>query len=915
VSVRRVFRLGLGRTHIAREVDDELAFHLETRTQRLVASGWSPEAARAEALRQFGDLPSVRASCVTFDEERARLMKRANFYDSVVQDIVYAIRTLRRNRGFTAVVVLALALGIGANTAIFTLVNALLVRTLPVDHPMELVALGDPARTSGMSQGSVRTDIYSYPLYKDVRDRNQVLSGLAASGRTGRLDARIAATSASLEHPRGRFVSENYFKVLGVGPARGRVFDGTEDRTIGSSPVAVISYGYWTRRFRNDPSVIGRAVVVNGQRVAIVGVAAEPFNGEIVGAPIEMWLPLTMHDVLLPHQPVLTDRLSDWLLLLGRRQPGVGAAAAMQQLKSVVRRSMLESAPAGQAQVLRDLRIPIMSGARGYSRVRVTFEAPLLTLMAGVGLLLLIICANVANLLLARAIARGREMSVRLAIGADRSRVVRQLLTESGVLALLSGTAGLAVAWWGSRLLLALASDGASSIPVNAGLDVVVLGFTLLVSMLAVAVFGLAPAIRASRVDVASTMRANAHAVTGSALGRRGQRAPLGSLLITGQVALSIVLLVGAAILVRSLRQVQSVDVGMDRDHLLIVDVDAASRGYRGARFGALAHTLRDAMLRVPGVTAASYSENGIFSGTESATSLEVPGFTPRTANDSIAAYDKVGPEYVRALGGRLVAGRDLTAADEDRPVVLVNETLARFYFGTPNAVGRYLHFNDTSTTQIVGVVADARDHDLTDPPSRRIYFPYRLTIPGVLGDAGSMRFEVRTAGDPSALVQQVRKTILATDRGLPVDNVDPLPDLMRASIRQERLLARLASGFGVLALLLAAVGLYGVMTYAITRRTGEIGLRVALGAQRTDVVRMVLLDALRLVAAGFVLGLPLALFMTRLLRGQLHGVDPADPLSIAAAVAVLATSAVLAVLLPALRASRVSPIVALRAD
>ena len=834
------------------------------------------------------------------------------------QDVVYAFRTLKRNVGFTAVIVIALAVGIGANTAIFTLIDAVLVRTLPVSHAEQLVAIGNPARVGSLSMGSPRVDLISAPVYRDIRDQNRIFSDVLASGRSGRLDVRIdGSTTSEFEHPPGRYVSGNYFSVLDVKPLLGRAFDASMDRVAGSSPVVVISHGYWTRRFHNDRSVIGKEILVNGVKVTIIGVMPETFTGDIVGASPGMWLPMSMHDAMKPNQKMLDDRGTSWLLALGRLKAGATLAQAQKQIPPLIERSIVNnSIPlVARAFLDRERKYFIVDGSRGFSRVRDTFQAPLLTLMCGVALLLCIICANVANLLLARAIARGREMAVRLALGADRSRLVRQLMTESVVLAMLSAGVGLFVAWWGSRGLLALASGG-PTIPLKLGMDLPVLGFTLIVSVLAVALFGLAPALRASRVDLAQTMRSHAPSVAGSAFGGRGQRAVLGKILIAGQVALSVVLLMGATMLVRSLRNLQTVDVGLDRDHLVIVDVDINSRGYEGQQLTSLVRTMRDRIGALPGVAAVTWSENGIFSGTESGTSVQIPGFNVKSPDDTLIAYDQVGAGYARTVGAHLTAGRDLGPEDEDRlpRTAIVNQSLASFYFPGKQAVGQYLRFNDTVAVQIVGVVADTRDHELAAKPERRAYFPYvHARDTANLGAPGSLRVIVRTAGDPTTMVQTIRRTVASIDPQLPIDGVDPLVSRMRETISEERLVAQLASAFGTLALLLAAIGLYGVMTYAITRRTGEIGLRVALGAQRADVVRMVLFEALKLVGVGLVTGLPLALLSTRLLKTQLHDVATTDPLSIALAVGVLTTSAVLAVLLPAMRASRVSPIVALR--
>jgi predicted permease len=440
-----------------------------------------------------------------------------------------------------------------------------------------------------------------------------------------------------------------------------------------------------------------------------------------------------------------------------------------------------------------------------------------------------------------------------------------------------------------------------------------VVAFTIALSMVAVLVFGLAPALRASRVDLQTVMRANAKSVTGGSL--TGGRIPIGKMLISAQVALSLVLLVGAALLVRSLRGIETAPTGLDRDHLLIVDVDPSARGQTGERLFPYARELAERARAVAGVAAVSYSENGIFSGTESVSNIGVPNFSARQAADSVTRYDAVGPDYVRATGARLLSGRDILASDVpgSLPVILVNETFARFYFGSANqAAGSTIRIGDSTQAQIVGVIGDAKDHELTTEVERRYYYGYQqhpFEMPGQL------RLIVRASGDPALLVNPVRRALLAYDAQLPINSISPLSVLMRASVKQERLLARLASGFGIVALLLAAVGLYGVLTYAVGRRTGEIGLRVALGARRGNVVGMVLGDALRLVLIGVVIGLPLALGVMQLIRAQLHDVKPTDPIALVLAVLVLGASGFAAALIPSLRASRVAPLVALRED
>jgi predicted permease len=916
--MRRVFRIPFVRGRIDREIDDELAFHLDARTRKLIDAGWSPDEARREAIRQFGDVAAVRASLAELDQQRERAMSRANVIGELRQDVAFAVRTLRRNIGFTSLVVLALAVGIGANTAIFTLVDAVLVSRLPVSAPEQLVAIGNTSRVGGISTGFPQTNLISYPLYKDLRDRNRSFSGLLASGRSDRLDVRVDSSDEELEHPRGRFVSGNYFSLLGVSALLGRTFDARTDDIPGAPPMLTISYGYWTRRFHNDPDIVGRQILVNGTKMTIIGVTRPGFTGEIVGLSNDIWLPVTMVDALRPNARRLDDRLFNWLLLLGRLKPGATLARAEHEIPTLIRQSVVaNSTPTtGRAFLDGKPKYYVSSGVRGFSRVRELLRAPLVTLMIGVALLMCIICANIANLLLARSIARGRELSVRLALGAGRGRLVRQLLTEGSLLAAIGAGAGLVVAWWASRGLVVLAADGAQ-LAVNTSLRPTVLAFTAAVSAAAVLLFGLVPALRASRLDLASSIRAASPSLLASSRGSR--RFPLGTALIASQVALSVVLLVGAGILVRSLRNLELQDVGVDRDHLVNLELDINTPGYSGVRLDNLAHELRDRIAAIPGVAAVTYSENGLFSGTDNGTTIEVPGFVAREVGDTSVGYDNVGPRFAHVLGARLLDGRDILPTDEGKPprIAVVNESFAKFYFPGQRATGKFFHVNDSIAVQIVGVVGDIRDQDLSGAVQRRMYVPFvhTDTQPGQLSQPGTMRLEIRAARDPVAIVQPVRKAVHAVDPQLPISGIDPLVELMSQSIAQQRLLTQLATGYGVLALLLAAIGLYGVMSYAISRRTSEIGLRVALGAERGRIVRMVLRDALRLVAVGLAIGVPLALAATRLLEAQLHGVSPDDPVSLAVAVVVLLAAAIVAALLPATRAANVAPIVALHAE
>ncbi|HEY4305461.1 MAG TPA: ABC transporter permease [Gemmatimonadaceae bacterium] len=836
----------------------------------------------------------------------------------VRRDFSYAFRVLRRNLLLTVVIVGALATGIGANTAIFTLIDAVLMQRLPVAHPEQLVGIGDPTRVTGRSTGGVGMDLLSYPLYHALAEHHELFTGVLASGSAGRLDVRIDSLHQDLEHPRGRWVSGNYFDVLGVPALRGRTFDATAAEQPGGSPTVVISHGYWTRRFQNDPSIIGRAILIDGVRMIVIGVTPPSFTGDVVGITYDLWLPATMHDILEPNLRSLDRRSVSWLLSIGRLRPGVTLAQASDRVPTILAADAIANSVPGAIYVAGSpgTRTFIESAERGFSRVRDTFHAPLVTLMVGVALLLCIICANVANLLLARAVARGREMTVRLALGADRSRLVRQLLTESALLAVMSAALGLFIAWVASSGLMYLVSPN-GSVAVSTAMNGRLLGFTILISVLAVGLFGLVPALRASRVDLASSMRGGASSLSGWAGTGRAGGVPIAKVFIAAQVALSVLLLTGATMLTRSLRNIENAPVGFDRDHLVVIDVDLRTGGYIGARQGPLVHALRDRIAAVPGVAAVTYSVNGIFTGTDGRMPIEVPGFTMRKAADSLISFDFAGPDYARAIGAKLTRGRDMEAADENKPgrTALVNSAFADFYWPGQSPIGKTFHRSDSIVVQVVGVLADARDHSLTADMARRVYFPYIHTDTGVrqLSYSQNLRLEVRTVGDPSNLVQPLRRAVLSVDQSLPIDAIDPVPTLMASSISQQRLLAQLAGGFGVLALVLAAIGLYGVMSYAINRRTGEIGLRVALGAQRADVIRMVLLEAVQLVGMGVVVGLPLALVATRLLATQLHGVAPTDPVSLGIALVVLTGSAVVAALVPAVRASRLSPMRALR--
>jgi predicted permease len=921
---RRAFRLDVGKHHVDRDVDDELAFHIEMRTRKLMAKGLTREAAFAQALQQFGDLRAVRSECLTIDQQRERAIRWTRFIEQCRLDVMYALRTLRRQPGFTIVVLLILALGIGANTAIFSLVDALLLRTLPVPHPEQLVAIGDPTAVNRLNTGTPKTDIFSYPLYRDLRDGNHLVSGLLATGPAPSLDVVIrdssaGANGAGAEHPRGRFVSDNFFHVLDVSAFLGRTFIAHADPVPGSEPVVVLSYGYWERRFARDHGIVGQTILVNNVPLTVVGVTPPDFSGVIVGRPTDLWIPLTMEQALLPHGARLAARDVSWLLLMGRLAPGVTLEHARTGFTQLARRSLEIHAAEAGARVAdaRAALVEVTSGARGFSAMRADYRTPVLILMAAVALVLLIVCANVANLMFARGTSRQREISVRMALGAGRMRVVRQLLTESVMLAASGAVLGVLLASFAIKLLLHWIAPGANTIPLDVHMDARVIIFTALLAVMTAVLCGLFPAVRVVHVELSAVLRSQARGVMGGVRGTPGRIGLLGQSLVVLQVALSLVLLVGTAMLVRSMRNLDHTDTGLARDQLLVVDLNPQASGYTGERLGTLARQLLERVGRLPGVRAVTLSLDGLFSAGDSETRLRVPGFTPRTDDDLRVPYDAVGPDYFRAIGARLLRGRDIEPQDgeDGARVMVVNQAFADFYFPNESAIGRTV-IQGEDAFRIVGIVADVKDHDLRRPPARRLYVPFFRFA----GDSSgwiapvNLTLEVRASGDPAVLTLPVRRAVRDLDASL-IPNIDPLNVRMSRSIGDLRLISRVISGLGTVALMLAAVGLFGIMTYTTVRRTGEFGLRRALGAEPRDVTRLVLREAMLLVTGGVLIGVPSALLAARLLDGQLFGIGLLDLPSIALAVGVLGASAVLAAYLPARHASRVAPLVALREE
>ncbi|HSS77179.1 MAG TPA: ABC transporter permease, partial [Thermoanaerobaculia bacterium] len=798
------------------------------------------------------------------------------------------------------------------NTAIFSLIDALLLRTLPVRDATRLVAVGNPARVGSMSSGSVRNDLFSCPLYEQIRSQNQVFTDVFASGRTGKLTVGTSSSSEKTETARGRLVSGNYFSLLGVNAFRGRTFTAQEDRGSGAAPFVVISHGYWQKHFAREDAVIGRRILLNGFPFTIIGVAPPEFFGDIVGVPTEIWIPLSMQGQVNPGR-VYKDRWDvGWLLLMGRLKPGVSIARARAEINVLFPRILAERAGSSFSRDLLprtdQMGVEVTPGAAGFSALRREFSQPLFTLMGIVALVLVVACANVANLLLERAMARRKEIAVRLALGAGPARLIRQLLTESVLLSALGGALGLLFALWAGTALLRLVGVSTSA-ALDLHPDPLVLAFTAGVSIVTGLLFGLAPALRATRVELAPTLKESARSVAGSG---SGSRWPLAKLLVVAQFAVSLLLVTGAGLFVRTLQNLQHLDLGYARDSLLLVNVDPVMAGYKGARLASFPLELAERLQALPGVTAVSYSENGIFSGTESSTSVRVEGFKSPPSGDPSVNYDRVGAGYFRTIGIPLLDGRDFGPRDGvGAPrVAVVNEAMAKHFFAAGNPIGKRLVLTGPPDLdfEIVGVARDVRDHDLRAAVPPRFYIPLLQS-----GDFDvAPNFEIRTR-TPAALVEPIRRSLQAFDRNLPMRDLAPLTSMIDDSITNERIIAKLSAVFGVLGLLLASLGLYGVISYTIARRVNEIGIRMALGARRPRVLWMVLSETLVLALAGIVLGVPAALGLAGVVKSRLFGLSASDPATLATATGVLILVAVLAGVIPGSRATRVNPVQALR--
>jgi predicted permease len=1012
------------RERMMEDLEQDIRAHIEMETQDNIARGMSPEEARCAAVRKFGNVTRV--------QEDAREVWSFVWLEQLWQDVRFGLRMLLRSPAFTTVAVLTLAFGIGANTAIFSLIDAVMLRSLPVENPAQLVLLKWSARKSPnihgmMSSGDCPMDMergglnpsgcsFSEPMFREIAAAN-IFAGTAAFAGAGRLDLTGNGPASLIN---GQLVSGDFFHTMGLKPALGRLI-GASDDAPAAEPVAVLNYGYWQSAFGGSREVIGRTIELNAVPFTIVGVAEQRFTGITPGSDYDVWVPLSNQQRINPMKGMDPlggqERRGDvgfwWLTIVGRLKPGVPVAQAQAIVSGMFRNEVLHGAvqlfpggqmgtlpvprgggpsvaasaapPAAPQQAPGNVPIPVrregagagpmavqpaghgntqfkmdaplrgavpaaggahaaeteaptapktlataddnpqvtlVSAQSGLSGQRTHYTDPLYVLMLAVGIILLIACANVAGLMLARAAARRKEMAVRLALGAGRARIVRQLLTESLILSVLGGVLGILFAYWGAHSIISFVSNNQTRpLGFATGLDLRVLGFTVAVSLFTGILFGVTPAFRSARVDLTPTLKEGEGSSAGS--GRsRGRWFSAGNLLVVTQVALAVVVLVGAGLLVRTLQNLRSVDMGFDAHNILIFEIDPTLAGYNAAQSDNLYRDLLGRLAETPGVKSASYSMMPLLSGALAMTIFHWPG----TPEDQTAESDvlDVGPNFFQTLHIPFLAGRGFSASDFELAAangaatptaaptpVIVNQAFVQKFLGKENPIGKAYGAAAgdavspaTPGYEIVGVVRDAKYTDLRREIHAMMYQPQSM---------GGATFELRTAADPQALLPAIREVVGQVNKDLPLFNVTTQSQQIDRLLFQERLVARLAGFFGALALVLACIGLYGLLSYEVSRRTREIGIRIALGAQPERVLKLVLRQGIALAIVGAAVGIGVALGVTRYLASMLFNVRASDPWTMSAVAVLLALVALAACYIPARRATRVDPMVALR--
>ncbi len=831
-----------------------------------------------------------------------------------LQDLRYAVRQLRKSPGFATVAIVTLALGIGANTAIFSLLDQALLRSLPVKDVDRLVILkyaggNIPGRLQSRTDGKF---YFSYPMYRDLRDRNSVLSGLIATDWTQvgvQWHNQPDLVAAEL-------VSGNYFDVLGLQPALGRLFVPSDDLKPDANPVVVLSFSYWQRRFGADPGILNQSILVNGNPFTVVGVAPPGFHSVVMGDTPDVFTPMMMQSEIMPGRKDLDNHHSSWLNIIGKLRPGISrtqAEAGIAPLWYAVRSDELKDIT-GESEGFRDLfltksHLLVLDGARGFSPLRSDVRMmPLLIVMGMVALVALMACANVGSLLLVRASGRIREMSVRYALGAKRKRVIQQLLVEGLLLGSAGGLLGILLAPRVSALLINMIwSGGTSDLPFSAKPDLRIMLFNFALALFASLLFSLAPAAQFWRPDLAPALKQQGMTARSSPLRFRRISVAL-------QIGLSLMLMVGAGLFVRTLHNLRSLNAGFTTDHLLTFGIDPRMAGYEPARTFALYRSVFETLSGLPGVRSVGATNDPELANDNESGNIAIAGYTEKPHEDMNVEQPNVSPDYFSTLQMPLLAGRAFTAQDsgESQKVAVVNESFARRFFGDPQkALGRFVGYGGRAPktdTAIIGVVKDAKHASLREPVTRTLFRPYLQ-----ISEPQAMTFYVRTWQQPESAESTIRRAMQAVDSNLVLDTFRTMDEQIDNNLTAERVIALLASGFGVLAALMAAVGLYGVLAYSTTQRTSEIGIRMALGATRASVVKMVLVEVLWLAGISIAVALPVSLLLMYAVRSQLYGISGSDPLTLCGMTLLVTLVALASAMLPARRAARVEPMNALR--
>lgn len=850
------------------EISEEMQFHIDMATEENIRRGLSPAEARRDAERRFGNLTRMK--------ERGYEVRGGRWLEALAKDIVFSLRMLRKDRALTTAAVLSLALGIGVNSAIFSLMNAVLFSKLPVAAPEQLT------RFFTLREGGNTNHNFSYPEYRDYRDHNRNFAGVIAHSPV----TVSVGTSYENERVKGEMVSGNYFPVLGVNGVQGEL--SMVDAEQRGESVAVISHSLWQRRFGGGAQLAGTSALINGQPYTIIGIAPRGFTGTVMGEVTDVWLPVVLQPKLMPSEKSFLDRpTTRWLYIMGRLKEGVSRTAAEAEL-----RSFNYDKPNG---------VPgLADGSRGYSFYLTGLEPQVKILMAVVIFVLLIACTNIANLLLARALARRREVAVRLALGASRSRLIRQLLTESLVLALLGGIVGIAVAYWTINLLaLMLPTFGPDPMGINLAIDLRVIAFTIAISIASGLLFGIVPAIQATRLDLVNALKDE-----NSMVGIRTGRFALRNILVAAQVTVSLLLLVCAGLLVRTLLNLRAIDPGFNTDNVLIMNLDLDLNGYPAPAGRAFYEEVAERLQAVEGVQSVSYTQTVPLSPYGMRMTLPIPGSEDGLDVDAYI----VGGGFFQTMEIPIMRGRDFSPADiEGRPrVILVNETMAGRFWPAGDAIGQEIKLGKSSLT-VIGIVKDSKYRGLREAATPVMYMSLAQTY------RPAMSLLIRTRTDAINYFERARAIIREIDALVPVFNVKTLTEHASNTYARESMTAWLCAAFGLLALMLAAIGIYGVTSYSVSQRTKEIGVRIALGARYLDLIKMIIVKSMTLVIIGILFGIGAALALSKLLAGLLYEVKPTDPVTYIVVSLILVGVAALACYLPARRAAKVDPMVALR--